>query len=163
MQQIDCVSVCSWLTFQTDHKLGSTRNQNQNQLPFIWAAPTALFLFTYLYFSKVNYLHLLAFILFSVGTHTKSGHKLNSHRACAFLMVLSKRVPRTCLDLQLPPPSLPAARESRASTIYYISAVPITMIYLSPVCRARDRACAVQVFRCREGGEVLVQGIACFV
>lgn len=160
MQQIDCVSVCSWLTFQTDHKLGSTRNQNQNQLPFIWAAPTALFLFTYLYFSKVNYLHLLAFILFSVGTHTKSGHKLNSHRACAFLMVLSKRVPRTCLDLQLPP--LPTARESRASNIYYIAAVPITMIYLSPVCRARDRACALQVSRCT-GGKVLLQGIACFV
>lgn len=57
----------------------------ENQLPFIWAVLFYLLLVFYcfyLYFSEVNYLHILAFILFSVETHTKSGHKLNSQRAC---------------------------------------------------------------------------------
>lgn len=164
MQQIDCVcvSLCLFLVdFSNWPQVRFDTEPEPEPVAFHLGSAYSVVVFIYLYFSKVNHLHLLAFILFSVGTHTKSEYKLNSHRACAFLMrglplVLSKRVPRTCRYLQYRPP---AARESRANTIYYI-AVPITMIYLSPICRARDRACAPQVSRCR--GKV-PQGIACIV
>lgn len=161
MQQIDCVCVSLCLFLVDFSNWPQVRFDTEPEpVAFHLGSAYSVVVFIYLYFSKVNHLHLLAFILFSVGTHTKSEYKLNSHRVYAFLMrelplVLSERVPRTCRWLQYRPP---AARESRASTIYYI-AVPITMIYLSPICRARaiERArfkCLVAGGRCRRVSRV---------
>lgn len=80
---ISCCAFVPGLTFQTEIELTISHvghgTRTENQFPFIWEVCYLLLVF-YLYFSEVNYLHLLAFIhiyCFRSELTRNLRHKLN--------------------------------------------------------------------------------------